>query len=87
LKKILPKYTSLMCDENSLLVPIFGAFIITKNSKPDYYIVMQNIFFGMSNWYLYDIKGSITKRFTKFPIIPLDANFMLDRNSEPIFCK
>lgn len=41
----------------------------------------------MKNWYLYDFKGSVTKRFSKWPVIPLDVNFLIDRNSEPIFCK
>lgn len=48
---------------------------------------MENLFFGMKNWYLYDFKGSINKRFSRWPVIPLDINFLIDRNSEPIFCK
>ena len=45
---------------------------------------MQNLFFGMNNWQIYDFKGSRTKRFSKPPVIPLDINFLLDRNSEPL---
>lgn len=41
----------------------------------------------MRQWHLYDFKGSVTKRFSKPPVIPLDVNFLVDRNSEPIFCK
>ena len=48
---------------------------------------MENLFYGMKDWYLYDFKGSITKRFSKPPVIPLDINFLIDRNSEPIFCR
>lgn len=86
-RKFLPKYFSHI-HEGSLLVPIYGAFVVTKNSgNSDYFIAMQNLFFGMKNWYLYDFKGSVTKRFSRLPIVPLDVNFLIDRNSEPIFCK
>jgi hypothetical protein len=86
-RKFLPKYFSHVHD-GSLLVPIYGAFIVTRNANnSDYYIAMQNLFFGMKNWYLYDFKGSVTRRFSKWPVVPLDVNFLIDRNSEPIFCK
>ena len=39
----------------------------------------------MNNWQIYDFKGSRNRRFSKPPIIPLDLNYLLDRNSEPIF--
>ena len=48
---------------------------------------MENLFFGMKEWYLYDFKGSVTKRFSRPPTIPLDINYLIDRNSEPIFSK
>ena len=38
----------------------------------------------MSNWQIYDFKGSKTKRFSKPPVIPLDINYIIDRNSEPL---
>lgn len=38
----------------------------------------------MSNWQIYDFKGSKTKRFSKPPVIPLDVNYIIDRNSEPL---
>lgn len=79
-KKFLPKYFSHL-KEGSLLVPIYGAFIVTRNSSTDYYIAMENLFFGMKNWYLYDFKGSVTRRFSKWPVVPLDVNFLIDRNS------
>ena len=41
----------------------------------------------MKEWHLYDFKGSVTKRFSKPPVIPLDINFLVDRCSEPIFSK
>jgi hypothetical protein len=70
------------------LTPVYGAFTVTKNNgTPDYFIVMENLFFGMKEWYLYDFKGSVTKRFSRPPTIPLDINYLIDRNSEPIFCK
>ena len=71
----------------SLLTPIYGAFIVTRNNNQEYFLVMENLFFGMKDWYLYDFKGSVTKRFSKPPTIPLDVNMLIDRNSEPIFCK
>ena len=49
--------------------------------------MMENLFFGMKDWYLFDFKGSVTRRFSKPPTIPLDINLLIDRNSEPIFCK
>jgi hypothetical protein len=39
----------------------------------------------MSHWHIYDFKGSKNRRFSKPPTIPLDLNYLLDRNSEPIF--
>lgn len=41
----------------------------------------------MKEWYLYDFKGSVTRRFSRPPVIPLDVNFLIDRNSEPMFSK
>jgi hypothetical protein len=82
----LPEYFTHL-HSGSLLVPIYGAYIVTKNSTSDYFIVMENLFFGMKNWYIYDFKGSVTRRFSKWPVVPLDVNFLIDRNSEPIFCK
>lgn len=41
----------------------------------------------MKEWHLYDFKGSVTRRFSKPPIIPLDINYLIDRQSQPIFCK
>ena len=38
-KKFLPQYFSHL-HQGSLLVPIYGAFIINKNSNCDYYIAM-----------------------------------------------
>lgn len=55
-----------------------------KGPKSEYYIVMENLFFGMNNWQIYDFKGSRIKRYSKPPVIPLDINYLLDRNSEPL---
>lgn len=79
-KKFLPEYFTHL-HEGSLLVPIYGAYIVNKNSSCSYYIVMKNLFFGMKDWYLYDMKGSVTRRFSKWPTVPLDVNFLIDRNS------
>ena len=85
-RKSLSKYFRHL-HEGSILTPIYGAFIINRNMSSDYFIVMENLFFGMKEWYLYDFKGSVTRRFSKPPVIPLDVNFLIDRQSEPIFCK
>lgn len=85
-RKFLPKYFTHL-HEGSLLNPIYGAFIIDRGMVSDYYIVMENLFFGMKDWHLYDFKGSVTRRFSRPPVIPLDINFIIDRFSEPIFCK
>jgi hypothetical protein len=86
-KKFLPEYFTHL-HEGSLLTPVYGVFTVTKNNaNTEYYIVMKNLFFGMKEWYLYDFKGSVTKRFSRPPTIPLDINYLIDRNSEPIFCK
>lgn len=85
-KKSLSRYFTHL-QGGSILTPIYGAFIINKNMSSEYYIVMQNLFFGMKQWHLYDFKGSVTRRFSKPPVIPLDINFLIDRQSQPIFCK
>jgi hypothetical protein len=79
-KKFLPKYFNHL-HEGSILNPIYGAFTITRNLTTDYYVVMENLFFGMKEWYIYDFKGSVTRRFSKPPVIPLDINFLIDRSS------
>lgn len=83
LKKILPQYLQHL-QNGSLLTPIFGSYEVTRGPKTEYFIVMQNLFFGMSNWQIYDFKGSKTKRFSKPPVIPLDINYIIDRNSQPL---
>jgi hypothetical protein len=85
-RKSLSKYF-IHLHEGSILTPIYGAFIIERGMSTEYYIVMENLFFGMKDWYLYDFKGSVTRRFSRPPVIPLDVNFLIDRFSEPIFCK
>ena len=63
-KKILPEYLKHL-EEGSLLTPIFGGYEVIGGARPEYFIVMQNLFFGMTNWQIYDFKGSRTKRFSK----------------------
>ena len=70
--------------EGTLLTRIYGGFRIARSLKSDCYIVMENLFFGMNNCQLYDFKGSKVKRYSKPPVIPLDINYFIDRNSEPL---
>jgi hypothetical protein len=39
----------------------------------------------MNQWIVYDLKGTHWKRFSKYPNAPLDVNYLIDRNSEPLF--
>lgn len=82
--KFLPKYFEHM-REPSMLIPIFGVYEVIKNSKSDYVVIMENIFFGMDQWIVYDLKGTRCRRFSKTPNAPLDINYLADRNSEPLF--
>ena len=47
-KKFLPGYFTHL-HSGSILTPIYGAFVINKGnlSPTDYYVVMENLFFGM----------------------------------------
>jgi hypothetical protein len=45
-KKCLPEYFTHL-HEGSLLTPVYGAFTVTKNSGTEFFIVMENLFFGM----------------------------------------
>ena len=60
---------------------IYGAYEIVKNYRVEFVIVMQNMFFGMDQWEIYDFKGMMCRRFSRPPQIPMDMNFVLDRNS------
>ncbi|CAD8201944.1 unnamed protein product [Paramecium pentaurelia] len=72
----------------SLLSKIFGMFEIRDRGQTEYYLVMENLYFGMgdpSNLLVYDLKGSETNRLEKKKKgVLLDTNFRIDRNSEPI---
>lgn len=80
LEKFLPKYFRHI-EEPTLLVRIFGAFEIFRNSRSEYVVVMENMFFGIEQWEIYDFKGTAHRRFSKPPQIAMDVNFLLDRNS------
>lgn len=72
----------------SLLSKIFGMFEIRDRGSTEYFLVMENLYFGMgdsSNLLVYDLKGSETNRLEKKKKgVLLDTNFRIDRNSEPI---
>lgn len=46
LKRILQTYF-MHLKEGSLLTPILGAFEVIRSNRLEYYIVMENLFFGM----------------------------------------
>ncbi len=74
----------------TLLTKIFGMYKIQiKKDKVYYFIVMDNLYFGLDspNLKTYDLKGSELNRFVQFPkkgTTLLDTNFKIDRNGEPI---
>ncbi len=68
-----------------MLANLYGAYEISRNSKSEYVVVMENVFFGIDVWETYDLKGTRWRRFAKPPAAAMDVNFLLDRNSEPIF--
>lgn len=61
---------------------------IRDNGNSQYYIVMQNLYYGMGHLkdlLVYDLKGSELNRWEKkVNKVLLDTNFILDRNSEPL---
>lgn len=61
-------------------------FEIRDRGTIEYYLVMENLFFGMGdNLTVYDLKGSETNRWEKKKKgVLLDTNFRVDRNAEPI---
>lgn len=72
----------------SLLTKIFGMFEIRDRGSVEYYLVMENLLYGMgdaNNLSVYDLKGSETNRWEKKKKgVLLDTNFRIDRNAEPI---
>lgn len=63
-------------------------FEIRDRGSTEYYLVMENLFFGMGeskDLHVYDLKGSETNRLEKKKrTVLLDTNFRIDRNAEPI---
>ena len=49
-------------EKPSLLAKIFGMFEIQISNISYYYIVMENIFYGINPKFVYDLKGSVTNR-------------------------
>jgi hypothetical protein len=78
--KMLPKYFKHI-EEPTLLSRIYGAYEVTKNSKTEYLVIMENVFFGMEQWEVYDLKGTRWRRYSKPPYLCMDINYLLDRNS------
>jgi hypothetical protein len=78
--KMLPKYFKHI-EEPTLLSRIYGAYEITKNSKTEYVVIIENVFFGMEQWEIYDMKGTRLRRYSKPPYLSMDVNYLLDRNS------
>ena len=64
-----------------MLLPIYGLYEIIRGNKSECVIVMENMFFGMENWEMYDLKGTTCRKLSKFAQMPTDTNFLLDRNS------
>lgn len=73
-------------DKPSVLIKIFGMFEKKYKNNSVYYIVMENLFYGMpSERTVYDLKGSEAKRWNrKGGSTLLDTNFIIDQNGEPL---
>eukprot|EP01016_Furgasonia_blochmanni_P030005 TRINITY_DN31358_c0_g1_i2.p2 TRINITY_DN31358_c0_g1~~TRINITY_DN31358_c0_g1_i2.p2 ORF type:complete len:317 (+),score=65.67 TRINITY_DN31358_c0_g1_i2:64-1014(+) len=78
----------------SLLSKIFGIYEVRYARNRLYYIVMENLFFGLEDGtrpVVYDLKGSETNRFLSIAAakknpnqVLLDNNFRLEINGEPL---
>jgi hypothetical protein len=70
----------------SVLIKIFGMFEKRYKNNSLYFIVMENLFYGMpSERSVYDLKGSETKRWNrKGGSTLLDTNYIIDQNGEPL---
>jgi len=70
----------------SLLTKIYGIYEIQGEKKSEYFIAMENLFFGTgSNLTVYDLKGSQLNRYSgKGNSTALDTDFLIHRNGEPI---
>jgi len=77
-----------LLEKPSLLSKIYGMFEIRDRGTTEYYLVMENLFYGMGDpkdLTVYDLKGSETNRWEKKKKgVLLDTNFRIDRNAEPI---
>ncbi|CAD8154134.1 unnamed protein product [Paramecium octaurelia] len=72
----------------SLLCKIFGMYEIRDKGNPEFYLIMENLYYGIGiqkDLLVYDLKGSETNRWEKkVNKVLLDTNFIIDRNAEPI---
>lgn len=79
----------LIRETESIMTKIFGLYEVSINNTTYYYMVMENLFYGLNNENLtiFDLKGSETNRFvkkTKNGQTLLDTNYKLERNNEPL---
>ena len=79
----------LIGETESIMTKIFGLFEVSINNTTYYYMVMENLFYGLNNENLkiFDLKGSETNRFVKNSKngqTLLDTNYKLERNNEPL---
>ena len=76
-------------EAESIMTKIFGLYEVSVNNMTYYYMVMENLFYGLKseNLQIFDLKGSETNRFVKKVKCGqtlLDTNFKIERNNEPL---
>lgn len=92
-QKFAPAYLKYMKDKrdsggHSYLAKIYGIYEATIRSKIYKFVVMQNIFMGMSGpLKVYDLKGSEVNRLAtpvgEQSFTGLDTNFTIDKDGRP----
>eukprot|EP00826_Nyctotherus_ovalis_P033388 TRINITY_DN2702_c0_g3_i4.p1 TRINITY_DN2702_c0_g3~~TRINITY_DN2702_c0_g3_i4.p1 ORF type:complete len:197 (+),score=52.68 TRINITY_DN2702_c0_g3_i4:75-665(+) len=90
-----PKYFKHMCKAiahqmPSILVKILGLYKVkVGDSEPRYIAVMENLRYGSSSTAVYDLKGSLKRRYVRKEErstgkVLLDTNFKEDNGGEPL---
>jgi len=79
----------LIGENESIMTKIFGLYEVSINNITYYYMVMENLFYGLKseNLQIFDLKGSETNRFVKKVRngqTLLDTNYKIQRNNEPL---
>lgn len=83
-------WSSTVNKKTSLLVRLYGVYEIQDEKKTSYYLLMENLFFGLAgkNLKVYDLKGSELNRYLQKSEggsqTLLDTNFRIERNGEPL---